>query len=70
PGLVLHSQGDEAASPDASAEAYGHIASTDKQMLWYTERSNHHLLWDYDAEDVVAKIVQFLGQPDSVKQEG
>lgn len=60
PVLVLHARGDEAASPEASHEAFEKIASKNKHFQWYTERSNHHLLWDYDREDVKRRIIEFL----------
>lgn len=62
PVLVLHSEGDEAASPQASASAFALIASKDKRIRWFSKRSNHHLFWDYDAKDAVAEVIGFLEQ--------
>lgn len=60
PVLLLHSRGDEAASPDSAERAFSSIGSTSKEIVWYTPRSNHHLLSDYDREDVKGRIMKFL----------
>ena len=60
PVLVLHTRGDDAASLGAAEKAFGLLGSRDKTMHIYTERSNHHLLWDYDGEDAAQRIVDFL----------
>lgn len=62
PTLVLHAEGDNAASPDATRRAFENIGASDKRIVWYTRRSNHHLLWDYDAEDVKRQILEFIAQ--------
>lgn len=59
PVLVLHSHGDQAASPSRSEEAFEFIGSQNKRIKWY-EESNHHILWDYDQEDAKKEIVEFL----------
>ncbi len=59
PVLHLHAKPDRAASPKAARKAVAAMASTDKQSVWYT-RSNHILLWDYDAEDVEERVVEFI----------
>jgi carboxylesterase len=59
PVLVLHSHGDQAASPSRSEKAFESIGSHEKRFVWY-EKSNHHILWDYDAEEAKAEIVGFL----------
>lgn len=59
PVLVLHSQGDQAASPSRSEAAFEAIGSQDKRIKWY-EESNHHILWDYDEVDAKQEIVEFL----------
>ena len=63
--LVLHSKGDEAASPSASATAFELLGSENKEIHWYEKRSNHLLLWDYDADDVARRVVEFLDRPES-----
>lgn len=59
PVLMLHSRNDRAASDDKAEEAFQHIGSSDKQVIWY-EDSNHHLLWDHDREDAKQRIAEFL----------
>jgi carboxylesterase len=59
PLLVLHSKGDRAASPAATEEAFPLFGSQDKKIVWY-ERSNHHLLWDYEEVEVKAQILDFV----------
>jgi carboxylesterase len=59
PVLVLHSHGDRAASPSRSAKAFESIGSKNKRFVWY-EKSNHHILWDYDREEAKGEIVNFL----------
>ena len=59
PVLLLHSQGDEAADPEAAFEALSRMGSEDKQSVKF-KRSNHHLLWDYDGEEAADKIVEFI----------
>ena len=60
PVLVVQAEGDEAASPKATARAFEFIQSGDKTIRWFSERSNHHLLSDYDGEDAATEIVGFL----------
>lgn len=60
PTLVLYSAGDKAACPKTTARAIKHIGSNEKEFVCYTKRSNHHLLWDYDAEDVKQRVSEFL----------
>ena len=59
--LLLHSRGDEAASCKFSETAFNKLKSSDKYAVWLT-RSNHHILWDYEHETVIAEIVRFLGK--------
>lgn len=59
PVLVLHSHGDQAASPSRSEEAFKHFGSRDKRFVWY-EKSNHHILWDYDSAAAKQEITDFL----------
>jgi carboxylesterase len=59
PVLMLHAQGDIAASPEASERALNAMASTDKQLVWL-ERSNHHVFWDYDRELVATEVLAFV----------
>jgi carboxylesterase len=62
PVLLVMSEGDDAASPRAARAAFETIGSADKRALWLT-RSNHHLFWDWDREQVKSEIVAFLAAP-------
>jgi len=59
PVLLLHAPGDVAASPEAAESAVSEMASTDKRMVWL-ERSNHHIFWDYDREQVFEEVRAFV----------
>jgi carboxylesterase len=61
PVLMLHSAGDETASPDAAREYFAALGSAEKDAVWY-ERSNHILGWDFDREAVVRDTVAFLAR--------
>ncbi|MFO7974688.1 MAG: alpha/beta fold hydrolase, partial [Candidatus Hydrogenedentota bacterium] len=58
PVLILHGRKDIAASPAAAAKAFESMASTDKRFVWL-ERSNHHMYWDYDQEQVFEEVLAF-----------
>jgi carboxylesterase len=62
PILLIHSRSDAAASPRAAAEAFNHMPSKEKQIVWLT-RSNHHVFWDYEAEEVMQVVLDAIGQP-------
>jgi carboxylesterase len=59
PVLLLHGPGDVAASPDAASVAVSKMASTDKRAV-YLDRSNHHIFWDHDREQVVEEVLGFV----------
>lgn len=59
PVLILHGANDAAASPAAARQAFDDMATQDKEFV-LLERSNHHIFWDYDREQVYAEILQFL----------
>ena len=61
PVLVIHARGDVAASIEADREAYDAMASTQKQAVWLT-RSNHHIFWDYEREEVMHAVETFVGR--------
>lgn len=63
PVLLVMAEGDEAASPSRARAAFEKMGSADKQARWFTKRSNHHLLWDYDREEAKATIVGYLSAP-------
>jgi carboxylesterase len=59
PVLMVLSPGDMAASPEAAEEALGAMGSSRKELM-RCERSNHHILWDYDGPAAMERIVGFL----------
>jgi len=61
PVLLIHSHGDVAASPRHAAAAFERFPSSDKRFVWF-DRSNHHLFFDYDREQVMEEIAAFVDQ--------
>jgi carboxylesterase len=61
PVLMFHSTGDDAASFDASQEAFEKLGSMDKQFV-RLERSNHHIFFDYERETVMDTTMRFLNE--------
>ena len=59
PVLMLHSPEDFAASPRAAERALERMASEDKTLVWM-ENSDHHLFWDYDREEAIAAVLEFI----------
>lgn len=59
PVLVLHSEDDNAASPNAAQAAFDALGSTDKEFVW-VENSDHHLFWDYEREMVYDTVIEFV----------
>ena len=59
PVLLVHGVDDEAASREAAAKAVERMAAEEKRTVWL-DNSNHHLFFDYDREEAVAKIVAFV----------
>ncbi len=57
--LWFHSTGDQVADYDHSRQAFDRIASIKKEFVTLS-RSNHILLYDHDANEVVEKAVAFL----------
>lgn len=62
PVLWLHGPGDTAASFQAARRAFDAIGSNEKQAV-VLERSNHHIYWDYDSEQVMREVEAFVGVP-------
>jgi len=56
---TVPTRGDMAASPAAIEDAFGRMGSAEKE-LFRCDRSNHHILWDYDGEAAAEEIVEFL----------
>jgi carboxylesterase len=59
PVLMLHAEDDKAASYKTSRRVY-EMLSAPKEHFW-PPRSSHVLLWDFDKEEVIARIENFLG---------
>lgn len=59
PLLVLHSEKDNVADFKRSYEVFQQIASENKRFVRYT-KSNHILLYDYDMNDALRQIEDFL----------
>ena len=59
PVLWLHSREDIAADYNAAKKCFDKIASDDKEFITY-EKSNHIILFDYDAEDAVKRTLEFM----------
>lgn len=60
PVLLIQAEGDEAASPRASRRAFDAMASPSKEIHFFDEHSNHHLLWDYDGPEARSRVLEFL----------
>ena len=67
PVLLIHSRGDEAASPECSEKAFNAMKSTDKHVVWL-KTSNHHIFWDYEHDLVMMEIERYLNRPSEGKQ--
>ena len=59
PVLMIHSHGDLAASPTAAEAAFNAMASADKCLFW-VDRSNHHVFWDYDRDEISGRVAEFV----------
>ena len=59
PVLWLHSEGDVAASEAAAEAAVAQMASPTKETVRLV-RSNHHIFWDYEREEVAEAILRFM----------
>lgn len=60
PVLILHSWGDAAASFQSARKAFDRMASSDKKFVELHD-SNHHIFWDYEQEQVMREIEEFVG---------
>jgi len=61
PVLLLHGRDDVASSPKAAEKALEAMASQDKRLVWL-ERSNHHIYWDYDQDQVFDETLAFAAK--------
>ena len=59
PVLLIHAAGDAAASIEASQRTFAQMASEHKRFLQLT-KSNHHIFWDFEQEQVMSAIEEFL----------
>jgi carboxylesterase len=62
PVLLLYSTGDDVCSHKAMEDVFARLPSPGKEEVVF-ERSNHHILHDYDREEAVEAIVRFVGSP-------
>jgi len=60
PVLLLHSTGDESSSSAASRKFVDRMPSPHKRVVVF-ERSNHHLLHDYERREAIEAVTAFLG---------
>lgn len=59
PVLMLHSPDDFAASPRAAQRAFEMIGAQEKKLIWL-DNSDHHLFWDYDREEAIVAVLDFI----------
>ena len=59
PVLLLHSEGDEAASIGRARKAFDQLGSPRKEAVWL-QKSNHIIFWDYDRDEVKQRVEEFL----------
>lgn len=61
PVLMLHADGDHAASAERSKQALDRMASREKRFV-PLPNSDHHIYWDCERELVATEIEKFLGE--------
>jgi carboxylesterase len=61
PLLLTYSEGDQVCDPAAMERMYGAAPSPSKRKAVF-ERSNHHLLHDYDRQEAIEAILDFLAE--------
>ncbi len=59
--LWIHSRSDIVADFDVSQKTFDSVPIREKQIVEY-EKSNHVILYDYDSNDAILRIVRFLGR--------
>jgi len=64
PTLALVSDRDTVADPRAARAAFEALGSDERRLVRY-DASNHVLLWDAEADAVLAELVTFLTSPDA-----
>ena len=45
--------------PEAAERAFEQFGSSDKSLMW-VENSDHHLFWDYDRDEIIEAVVEFI----------
>ena len=65
PTLIIHSKKDKATDYNASSQL-AHKAKNSNLRFVTLEKSNHLILWDYEAEQVEKEIMNFI-QPGGQK---
>lgn len=66
PLLMIVARDDFAASPRRAAEAYEHVNSENKRLVWL-ENSDHHVFWDYEREQAIEEVRAFVRRIDSTE---
>lgn len=61
PILLMQGRQDHVVSPRNMPYIYEHIGSTDKEMVWLP-RSDHIVTEDYDKEEVLARVGDWIGR--------
>lgn len=59
PALLVYSTGDDVCSPSAMEEVFERLPAVGKEKAVFSH-SNHHILHDYDREQAITAIVNFL----------
>ena len=59
PILIMHSRNDHTAAPESADYIYEHVASREKEQVWFTE-SGHLLPLEADKDAVKEKVAEFL----------
>ena len=63
PILIMHSRNDHTAAPESADYIYEHVASREKEQVWFTE-SGHLLPLEADKDAVKEKVAEFLERED------
>jgi esterase/lipase len=62
---MLLAAGDDVVSPRLARKFFRQLPN-ERNVLWVAERSNHHILRDYDRREAIDRIIEFLsGAPDT-----
>jgi carboxylesterase len=61
PVLMLLAPGDDVVDVELARKFYKKLPHAEN-ALWTAERSNHHILRDYDRREAIDRVVEFLGE--------